>query len=490
LNCGKEINVSYKLITDKYEIPMMPGTKIFSAHINSAEDDYSLFMGIVVKNPQDSGVYGLKNCTDTIWQVALEDKESTISKGKVVPVGVGLKIIFEDDKSGVISDDPNETPRLADFELDNLSVEKETAKGSRVTEPVPISFEERKKERTANVWFNHWFSTAYHLINLIREDNSHYYYVIGSGESDSSVVKLACDDWYREPQCDTNEDYVEYCLSFCREHEVEIFVPYKGRMAICKDAGRFEEIGVKILLSTDYELMSILEDKGCTYSYFRDFLPQLIPSHSIVTTKEAFIEAYQELKTDNNRICFKFVQDRGAKSFRVIDDRMSGYESLKIGIGNKISYKQSMDLLSDKPEFDPIMVMPYLSGRSISIDCLNTPSGLICIPRYKIHGRVQEIRFEESIINLCGQFASHSNIKMPFNFQIKFDEDKPYLLEINSRMSGGIQMSCLASNINIPSIAMNQLLNTDISWTYGSKERKRVSHIETPTMIDVNNMDK
>ena len=35
---------------------------------------------------------------------------------------------------------------------------------------------------------------------------------------------------------------------------------------------------------------------------------------------------------------------------------------------------------------------------------------------------------------------------------------KLYLLEINSRMSGGLQLSCKATGINIPSIAINQLL--------------------------------
>jgi hypothetical protein len=337
--------------------------------------------------------------------------------------------------------------------------------------------------RTVRIWFNHWFSAAYHLINLVREDKGRLYKVIGSGDSDNSVVRLACDEWCKEPRQDSSDAYIDWCLSFCEEHGVEIFAPYRERVAVCRAAERFNAIGVKLLLSTDYDLTTILEDKHKTYEYFRGFLPGLIPQYIIAQSSDGFRAAYEELKTDDNRVCFKFLRDRGAKSFRVIDERMAGYESLKIGAGNKISYDQAAALFSGAEDMDQIMVMPYLGGRSISVDCLNTPDGPICIPRYKIHGRVQEVRYDNTVIGFCVKFASHSNIAMPFNLQIKYDKGAPYLLEVNPRMSGGLQMSCLASGVNIPSIAVGQLLDIDIPWEYGEKTWKRVSHIEEPVVV-------
>ncbi len=49
-------------------------------------------------------------------------------------------------------------------------------------------------------------------------------------------------------------------------------------------------------------------------------------------------------------------------------------------------------------------------------------------------------------------------LKFPCNIQFKIKEGIPYLLEINTRMSGGLQMACLAADINIPNIALNKLL--------------------------------
>ena len=49
------------------------------------------------------------------------------------------------------------------------------------------------------VWLNHWFSTAYNIINLIKNDTYFSFYVIGSNENEVSVLKAVCDEWYSEP---------------------------------------------------------------------------------------------------------------------------------------------------------------------------------------------------------------------------------------------------------------------------------------------------
>ena len=49
-------------------------------------------------------------------------------------------------------------------------------------------------------------------------------------------------------------------------------------------------------------------------------------------------------------------------------------------------------------------------------------------------------------------------------------------------MSGGVQMACLGSGINIPNIAVNKLLGIDKHWT-NNYEEKQVSRIEIPVVI-------
>lgn len=52
-------------------------------------------------------------------------------------------------------------------------------------------------------------------------------------------------------------------------------------------------------------------------------------------------------------------------------------------------------------------------------------------------------------------------------------------------MSGGLQLSCKATNINLPSVAMRNLLNKEVSWGYPKDFiPQKVAHIENPSVID------
>ena len=79
---------------------------------------------------------------------------------------------------------------------------------------------------------------------------------------------------------------------------------------------------------------------------------------------------------------------------------------------------------------------------------------------------------------------SLTKIDVPINIQFRMDGKNFYLLEINPRMSGGLQLSCLASGINIPDLAINRLLGVDKLWTVPDKKFCRVANIETPIIIE------
>lgn len=57
-----------------------------------------------------------------------------------------------------------------------------------------------------NIWLNHWFSTAYNIITMIKQENPDFY-VIGTNENPHSVLSTVCDEWYTEPVL-TGRSYV------------------------------------------------------------------------------------------------------------------------------------------------------------------------------------------------------------------------------------------------------------------------------------------
>lgn len=57
-------------------------------------------------------------------------------------------------------------------------------------------------------------------------------------------------------------------------------------------------------------------------------------------------------------------------------------------------------------------------------------------------------------------------------------------MEVNRRMSGGIQFSCKAVGINIPNLAVNRLLGNEKNMTY-DKKTKIVSYVEEPIVLEL-----
>lgn len=102
------------------------------------------------------------------------------------------------------------------------------------------------------IWMNHWFSTAYNIVNLIKQDDPDFY-VIGTNENYNSPIRTVCDEWYQEPTL-KDDEYVEHCLEFCQDHHVDVFLPRRGMLEISKQKSQFEALGTKVMVD-DYILL-------------------------------------------------------------------------------------------------------------------------------------------------------------------------------------------------------------------------------------------
>ncbi|MBQ9142218.1 MAG: ATP-grasp domain-containing protein [Lachnospiraceae bacterium] len=330
------------------------------------------------------------------------------------------------------------------------------------------------------VWFNHWFSTSYRLIELMKQDREEQVYIIGTNKQVNSIIQEVCDEWYQDPDIG-GEEYIEYCLKFCKEHQVDVFVPRRLMVLVSENRERFEALGVKLMVD-DFQVISFLNDKAATYDFFRKCEGLHIPDYYIVNTAEQFKEAYAALKEKFGRICIKFVKDEGGMSFRKIVDRVDSFTSLRMYPGNDIAYDTLMDTLGSVEQFDDLMVMPYLPGEEISVDCLSTEDGLIAVPRIKGSARHEKVEYPVEILDMVHIIMEKVKLECPCNIQFKIKDGVPYLLEINTRMSGGLQMSCLAAGVNIPNIALNKLLGKRVEWSLDKTERI-VSYIEIPKVV-------
>lgn len=329
------------------------------------------------------------------------------------------------------------------------------------------------------IWFNHWFSTAYNIINMLKEDNPDFY-IVGSNENEKSVLSTVCDEWYQEPVL-TGDDYVEFCLTFCKEHKIDLFMPRREMISISRRKEDFEKIGVKVMVD-EYNIVNILNHKDLAYEELAKRGVTTIPDYYIVTNVEGFEDAYRKLKKKYKVICIKFVHDEGGKSYRRIDNHRKGLAALFKKQNTRMTHRDIHKALAEKEEFPPLMVMPNLNDEEVSVDCLKTSNGLIMLPRIKDATRVERLVFDEDILAKTQEVYDAIQLECPCNIQFKYLNGKPYFLEVNTRMSGGVQMACLAGNVNIPSIAVNKLLGIDKEWEI-CREERCVTHVETPVLL-------
>ena len=350
---------------------------------------------------------------------------------------------------------------------------------------VSAEFYFREEHSLMRIWFNHWFSTAYHLIRLMRGGgiyNNGNLEFIGSSTNPLMAYLRACDEQYSEPENLPEKDYVDWCLEFCREHKVDVFVPRRGLVAVSERYGEFEEIGVKLFVDKNAEMLRILDNKTRSYDYFRGRIPKIVPEMRTAHSVEEFENAYNELKGGCERVCYKLETDEGARSFRVIDDKTEDLSALLNAPNTKVSSETALKILGHYDFKIPVLLMPYLGGQEISADCLYTAQGYIILPRFK-NGRYSNVKLDKEIMSLCQEILDNIKLEMPLNIQLKFENGAPYLLEINPRMSGGLQLSCNATGINIPHIALNRLLGNDIMWSYPEGKIPTVVNLETPLVL-------
>lgn len=340
-----------------------------------------------------------------------------------------------------------------------------------------------------NIWFNRWFSTVSHYMDMIRYNPDQQKFVIyGTHPNPDTVYFKYCDIAGTEPDIE-GEEYIQFCLDFCRQNNIDVFIPRKENVLIAKRIDEFEAIGVKVLVCPDGDLMALMDNKVDMYRQLEEkekegYSIVTIPEYRVVKNAEDFKKAYEEMKRDENLLCIKPVIGEGASGFRIIDDEADTIPFLfNTASSRKISFETAYTILQKQTRFPDLMVLEYLDGYEYSIDCLAGADGRLyaAIPRKKGNGRLREIEKNEELLDIARKMSEHYKIPFVFNIQVKYKDGVPKLLEINPRMSGGLHISCLAG-VNIPYYAIKLLLEGTIEPihpNYGVK----ATYIEQPVIL-------
>lgn len=102
MECGKNITKPLMIVLGKYQVPLIPGQKIYQCQISS-DNDYNKVVAEVIRNPNNPNKWGLNNFSGQSWIVITPSGEmKTVDNGKSMPLIQGLNIRFNKEITGKI----------------------------------------------------------------------------------------------------------------------------------------------------------------------------------------------------------------------------------------------------------------------------------------------------------------------------------------------------------------------------------------------------
>ena len=288
-----------------------------------------------------------------------------------------------------------------------------------------------------NAWIGATLSSALGLTNTIRPF------------ADESVGAAL------EPTGMDSDVYVDWCLAFCCEHRVDIFIPGKESTLLAGQHARFEALGTRVLSAATVASLELIHDKARFYASV-DLPLAPVADFRVFEDVQQFDAAYAELREVHPTLCVKPSQSVFGLGFAVLDEVRSSAALLMAGEQYHIGLADMRRGLAELGAFRTMLLMEFLDGHEFSVDCVGDHGRLVAaVPRKKPRkaGRGQLIDLRQDILDATAKLTFDFGLNGCFNVQFREGAGALRLLEINPRMSGGIGMACVAGP-NLPYIAL------------------------------------
>ncbi|GEO80720.1 ATP-grasp domain-containing protein [Pararhodospirillum oryzae] len=303
-----------------------------------------------------------------------------------------------------------------------------------------ISFERPNKMR---VWFNKGLSNTYDALRLMRaEDRDGRLTLRTTVTRFPTALSTVADEIGPEPRSLSDDAYVAWCLEECAQARVDVFMPQHRRDLLAEARECFEAQGTRLSVMGDGAALKRAEQKDALYEDLAGS-PIPVPAWRRFCTLDEFEAAWADLGGANARLCLKPCVSVYGAGFRRLETEGSEYGRLLSGATDRIGVDAFRSALAASHQRRPMMLMTYLPGVERSVDVLAHEGSIVCAVARVKKGNVQFLETTGPSVTLADTLTRRYHLHGVFNVQTKEGNDGvPYLLEINSRMSGGLLYSC------------------------------------------------
>lgn len=328
---------------------------------------------------------------------------------------------------------------------------------------------------TTRVLFTCGLSNVRDAIELIHRTMMPGEFHLGATyATEYTPLRRAADSFYLEPVDAAPQAYGEWLLALCRERKFAWVWP-QGRWAwLLSQQARFAAAGVRLILPCpDAATLDDIEDKARANARLAAAGVPLPRSWPAATAVE--FAAILDIQ-GGGRLCVKPVRSIYGLGFRLIDDGKSALDRFLANDCFTIGSAEFAAVLDAAAGQRSFLAMEYLTGDERSIDCLARAGRLVrAVVRRKpanARGRWQLIEDDPEGWEIASLAVAAFQLNGLVNVQTRErvhpdGRREQCFLEVNPRMSGGIDMACQAG-LNLPYWLLRLVTGTvgeaDIPW--------------------------
>lgn len=264
------------------------------------------------------------------------------------------------------------------------------------------------------------------ICKYLTKDSKNY--VVGADiypESYIPSTKLTS-KFYQVSSVYNMSKYFDQIIDICRQEKIEFLFPVIDEEVayFSEHIEEFDKIGVRISCS-DKQSISICRNKLKTFELVQDKIPEIY-------TKTVLASRWQP--------------DATPAFMKPISGRAS------IGCV-KIENKQQYEFYKSQLDLDDYIIQEFIEGQFFTVDFINDPvaNSFACVARQELVrnkngcGTVVKIIHDEFLEHVVARIAQCLNYRGIGNCEfIKSDNGKYHLIEINPRLSAGIDYSIRA----------------------------------------------